>query len=145
MCTGRHRRDSFEMYWCCIRAMAVSMIVSSMYRSKASLLKAFSSTEYFPSFVTIWLRGNLFSKFMMLFLVQSSKLSVVSITHLFSSCTMYLVNATSPSHSSCHKLALEKTPRFPVDTPIVLSSSSRLTVLDAALSALFSCVMRATV
>ena len=48
------------------------------------------------------------------------------------------------SHSRCPKPALEKTPSFPIDTPIVLSSSSRLTVLDAALSALFPCAMRAT-
>ena len=144
VCASRHRTDSFEFYWRCIRTIAVSMIVSLMYRSKASLLKAHTSTEYFPSSVTKWFRGNLFSKFMMLFLVRSSKLSGVSVTHLFSSCTWYLINATSPSHSSCPKPALEKTPRFPIDTPIVLSSSSRLTVLDAALSALFSCVMRAT-
>lgn len=141
MCAGRHRTDLFELYWRCILAMAASMIVSSMYCSKASLLKACTSLEYFPSFVTKWLRRNLFSKCMVLFLVQLPKLSGDSIIHLFSSCTLYLIDAASTSHSNCPKPALQKTP---IDMPIVLSSSSRVTVFDTALSALFFCIMRAT-
>lgn len=118
----------FELYWCCILVMVELMIVLLMYCFKVSLLKVCILIEYFFFFVIKWLRGNLFSKWMMLFFVD---------------CLSYL--GFFMSYLSCCKLVLENKFSFLIDMFIVLFFFFRLMVFDVVLLVFLFCVSRVIV
>ena len=112
-----------------------------MYLSKASLLKARTSMEYLPSVTTKWLSRNLFNNSAHSLLCEyPSCLGCAKSTFFVS----YCIAATSPSHFKSPSPTLEKTPSWPMDTPLSLSATSRSMDLDVSLVFFFSSLVRVT-
>lgn len=135
----------FELYWCCILVMVELMIVLLMYCFKVSLLKVCILIEYFFFFVIKWLRGNLFSKWMMLFFVWLFKLFGVFNSYFFFFCVLYFIDVIFMSYLSCCKLVLENKFSFLIDMFIVLFFFFRLMVFDVVLLVFLFCVSRVIV